>query len=88
MKDITDELTQIKRGAYFLNCTKGVFRGGKHDGQTFSRRFSSETMKVNDVTYYRNGHIEEDKHDQPYIVYRFNENKNQNRTKQLRSSRN
>ena len=75
MKDITDEMTELQRGAYFLNCNRGVLRGGKSDGATYVRRFSSETMKSNGETYYRSGRIEEDEHDQPYIVYQFKEPK-------------
>jgi len=78
MKDITDEMTQLQRGFYFLNCDRGVLRGGKSDGQTYVRTSSSETMKSNGETYYRSGRIEEDKNNQPHVVYQFKEKKKKN----------
>ena len=76
MKDVTNELDQLRRGLLFYNSPDGILIDGEGmKGQKYRRRFSSETMKSGDKTYYRTGEIlfENSKYygDQYFIVYRY-----------------
>lgn len=78
-KDVTHELTQFQRGVLIHhpgNCHYGIMVGGKHDGQTWIRRWDSATMQSEgdpENVYQKTGEIfykESEFQSAHYIVYR------------------
>lgn len=75
MVDVTNELDQLQRALLFYNSPDGILIDGDGmEGSKYLRRFSSQTMKSGDKTYFRTEEIlyEYGKYhgDQYFIVYR------------------